>query len=245
MKLKTLLAGLVIAASSSAMASEHAHWGYTGHMGPEHWGELSSDFSTCKTGKTQSPINLTEINEANLPAIQFNYQSSGLNILNNGHTVQANFAPGSSMTVEGIKFDLLQVHFHTPSENNLQGFSYPMEAHFVHKSADGQLAVVAVLIREGAADSFIQKIVDSMPVHPEAAHAVKGVSLSAMDYLPADKAYYRFDGSLTTPPCTEGVRWFVMKNAAYASKEQIAALHSVLGNNNRPLQARNGRMIKD
>ncbi|BBP42528.1 carbonic anhydrase [Thiosulfativibrio zosterae] len=246
MKLKSIALVLGLTASASVFASGHgAHWGYSGHEGPEHWGDLSHEYATCKTGHTQSPIDIKPSADVDLEAIAFDYKVSPMSILNNGHTVQVNFAKGSTMKVEGKTYNLLQVHFHTPSENHLMGKSSPMEAHFVHSTDDGQLAVVAVLIEEGKTDSFIEKIVKAMPKTPMPAATVEGVSLSAMDYLPADKSYYRFAGSLTTPPCSEGVSWFMMKNPAHASKAQIAAIHAIIGNNNRPVMEVNGREIKE
>jgi carbonic anhydrase len=255
MKLKTLSAlmgaALFTAAfSTTTLASDHAehghdvHWGYAGHEGPEYWGDLKADFATCKTGQKQSPVNLTKMQQADLEPIKFHYQASNMGIINNGHTIQANFDKGSYIEVDGIRFDLLQVHFHTPSENHIAGHSYPMEAHFVHKSADGQLAVVAVMIREGNKDNFIQKIWNHMPKHAGPAHTVEGVKFNAIEFLPAFKGYYKFSGSLTTPPCTEGVRWLVMKNAAYASPEQVAQFTKVIGHNNRPVQPLHGRTIQ-
>ncbi|WP_319381049.1 carbonic anhydrase family protein [Thiomicrorhabdus sp.] len=242
---KATTLALTVLSSSTAFAGGHGtHWGYSGHEGPEYWGELSHQYATCKNGKSQSPINLSGFVDEALKPIGFSYRTSPMNIVNNGHTVQVNFQKGSSIQVDGKTFKLLQVHFHTPSENHINGHSYPMEAHFVHASDQGELAVVAVMIQEGAADPFIAKIVKAMPQHAGKAQDVAGVSVNGMEFLPAFKGYYRFEGSLTTPPCSEGVRWLVMKHAAHASAQQIAALHKVIGTNNRPIQAKNGRSVK-
>ncbi|MDX1351920.1 MAG: carbonic anhydrase family protein [Thiomicrorhabdus sp.] len=249
MKRIALVSALSLALVSNAFANSHeghehvVHWGYTGEAGPSHWGDLKTEYGTCKTGKQQSPINITAAKDIEQHAIKFDYHSSTMNIVNNGHTVQNNFAKGSSITLEGKTFNLLQVHFHTPSENHLEGQSYPMEAHFVHKSDDDKLAVVAVLIKEGASNPFLQKIVDNMPHHETAAKDVAGVEMNGADFVPAGNGYYAFMGSLTTPPCSEGVQWLMMKSQAEASKEQIAALHEVMHTNNRPIQATNSREI--
>ena len=232
-------------AALAANAGDHAHathWGYAGHEGPEFWGDLDPKFSTCKTGQRQSPINLTKMQTGQHEPIQFHYKTSKMSVLNNGHTVQANFDDGSYMEVDGKHYNLKQVHFHTPSENHLEGHSYPMEAHFVHATDNGDLAVIAVLIREGDKDPFIQKIWNHMPDKPTKA-TDSGETFNAMQYLPANKDYYLFSGSLTTPPCTEGVRWMVMKDAAYASHEQVTKFTATIGENNRPIQALHARTV--
>lgn len=245
-KLAMLISGIclsVSAFSANASGHDHSHWGYAGHEGPEFWGDLDPKFATCKTGHNQSPINLTNMKTAEHEPIKFHYQTSKMSVLNNGHTVQANFDAGSYMEVDGKHYNLKQVHFHTPSENHLEGHSYPMEAHFVHATDKGDLAVIAVLIREGAKDPFIQKIWDHMPEHETKAHEIAGMNFNAMEYLPANKDYYLFSGSLTTPPCTEGVRWMVMKDAAYASHEQVAKFTHTIGENNRPIQDVHARIL--
>lgn len=168
-----------------------------------------------------------------------------MRILNNGHTVQVNFEEGSSINFNGVQYDLLQVHFHTPSENILVGESYPMEAHFVHASKDGKLAVVAVLINEGKDSDFIQKIVDNMPHSKTDETLVSGVHLNGLDFIPDQAGHFGFKGSLTTPPCTEGVQWLMMKAQTTASKAQIEALNSVMKDNSRPVQPLHGRMVHE
>ena len=222
---------------------EHAvHWGYKGENGPEHWGDIDPRFATCKNGVNQSPINLTGFTEADLPAITFNYNLISTEMLDNGHTEQVNIKEGSSITVDGIKFELKQFHFHSPSENNINGKSFPLEAHFVHASKDGKLAVVAVMFEEGKANDALTELWDQMPEKVGEHHAIDAKHLDAL--LPEDRDYYRFNGSLTTPPCTEGVRWLVMKKPVTLSKAQIEKFGKVLHmQNNRPLQPSNARMI--
>jgi carbonic anhydrase len=242
MKKNSLCLTVMLFASSSAFAAGGAHWTYSGHEGPENWAKLSAEFSGC-SGRNQSPIDLSGFIEADLAPIRFSYQAGSKEILNNGHTVQVNYAEGSSIQIDGMTFNLLQFHFHAPSENNIEGKSYPMEAHFVHADKDGNLAVVALMFEEGAENKALAKAWAQMPKHAGDKHAFKA-ALDAGELLPADRDYYRFNGSLTTPPCTEGVRWLVLKNPVTASKQQIAAFSSVLHEpNNRPLQAVNARPI--
>lgn len=239
---KSILLACAMFASSSAFASGHAHWGYTGETGPDHWAKLSGDNFAC-TGKNQSPINLTGFIESELAPLVFNYSAGGTDIINNGHTVQINYQKGSAIKIDGTEFNLLQFHFHAPSENNINGYSFPLEAHLVHADKDGNLAVVAVMFKEGAENKGLAAAWEKLPMHEGDKHKF-AEHIVASDILPANKEYYRFNGSLTTPPCSEGVRWFVMKDAVTASKEQIEAFkHTMHGPNNRPLQPLNARVI--
>lgn len=232
--------------STAALAHEHAahpHWSYDGAEGPDHWAEMEAGFSTCSSGKNQSPVNLTGFTKAELAPIKFDYKADGDNIINNGHTVQVNFAQGSSMTVKGHSFDLKQFHVHSPSENQINGKTFPMEAHFVHADASGNLAVIAVMFEEGKANAELDKAWKSLPYEAGEKVALTD-SVLGTALMPDDKSYYRFNGSLTTPPCTEGVTWLVMKKPVTASKQQIENFtHVMHHHNNRPVQAINARSI--
>ncbi len=222
--------------------TDQAHWGYTGAQGPENWQNLSPEFSACG-GKNQSPVNLTGFVEARLTPLKFAYRGGGKEITNNGHSVQVNYAPGSALSIGNETFALKQFHFHSPSENQINGKSYPLEAHFVHTNKAGEIAVVAVLYREGREN---KKLAEFWSQLPEKQHDTKQLDkvVNAALLLPRNKAYYYFNGSLTTPPCTEGVRWFVFKKALSVSKEQIEAFsHVIHEKNNRPLQPKNARLI--
>lgn len=227
--------------------SEHAHkahWSYEGEGAPENWAKIDKKFFMCKEGKNQSPINLTGFVASELPAIKFNYRLTSTEILDNGHTEQVNVKEGSSITVDEIEFDLKQFHFHTPSENNINGNSFPLEAHFVHASKNGQLAVVAVMFQEGQENDALKELWSVMPTEAGKHHAVDAKHLDSL--LPKDRDYYRFNGSLTTPPCTEGVRWLVMKNAVTLSKEQVEKFAKIMHmHNNRPIQPTNARLISE
>ncbi|WP_227368097.1 carbonic anhydrase [Halomonas sp. M20] len=239
---KALCLSAVLLASGAANAEGEAKWGYSGDKGPENWAALSPDNAIC-SGKNQSPINLTGFIEAELQPITFDYQKGGQEILNNGHTVQVNYASGSSIEVDGINFDLKQFHFHAPSENHIEGKSYPLEAHLVHASEEGDLAVVAVMFEEGEANEGLKQGWANMPEQAGDEHPLSEQA-SASALLPSDRDYYRFNGSLTTPPCTQGVRWLVMKQPLTASQEQIERFADVLHEpNNRSLQPVNARPV--
>jgi len=247
MKLDKILVGSLLV-TSTLFAGEHGtHWGYTGHEGPANWGDLDPKYSMCKDGKSQSPINISEsvrIKTVSEERIGFNYNTNTTGVLNNGHTIQVNISDGSSITIDGISFSLKQFHFHTPSENQIDGKNFPLEAHFVHASKDGQLAVVALMFEDGKENRLIKKVWSKMPHEAGKTHAINLSSREINDLLPRSKAYYRFSGSLTTPPCSEGVRWLVLKNYATISKAQVKEfLHTMHHENNRPIQAINARKV--
>jgi carbonic anhydrase len=234
----------VIAASFFVCTSANAsHWTYEGKEGPEHWGELSPESAVCLKGKSQSPIDIrNEIQVAKVVPITFNYTTDASEILNNGHTVQANIAAGSSITVDGTEFQLKQFHFHTPSENLIRGETFPLEMHLVHADKDGNLAVVGVMFKEGKENESLAKLWAQLP-HADEKSALKA-KVNPSSLLPESRGYYRFDGSLTTPPCSEGVRWLVLKDPISASKEQIEAFAKVVHEHNaRPVQPVGARII--
>ena len=224
-------------------SSEQPHWGYTGAISPENWGRLCPEFSLCGTGKNQAPINLTGFVKTDLPPLQLDYQVGGVQIVNNGHCIQINILPGSTLSIEGHSFELKQYHFHAPSENHINGQPYPMESHFVHADDQGNLAVVAVMYVLGDENAAIAQAWSHMPENPGSSIALSSpIPFTAL--LPTSFAYYRFNGSLTTPPCTEGVCWFVMKEPVTVSQDQIDYFARVMGcQNNRPVQPLNARLV--
>lgn len=239
---KTLVAVVMVLLSSSLFSAMGAEWEYSGEAGPDNWAKLSPEYYAC-AGKNQSPINLTGFIKARLKPIIFSYRGGSAEILNNGHTVQLKALPGSSISVDGILFDLTQFHFHAPSENLINGKSFPMEAHLVHADKDGNLAVVAVMFTEGKANKALEKAWAQMP-EKEGDKVTLSSRISPLEILPPNRDYYRFNGSLTTPPCTEGVRWLVMKHPISASKEQIEKFVHVMHHpNNRPVQPVNARTV--
>ena len=243
--LKTIAALFVATTLCCAdrVLAEGEHWSYEGHGGPAKWGELDPEFGACKLGKVQSPIDIRGAKAADLPAIRFNYKPSPLKLIDNGHTIQVNYAPGSSIDVGDAHYELLQFHFHKPSEEKVQGKSHAMVAHLVHKSAEGKLAVVAVLLDKGSANPTIDTIWMNLPKEKEKETSVDA-TVDAATLLPAHKGYYTFQGSLTTPPCSEGVRWFVLKTPTKVSEGEIMAFGKLYPMNARPIQPLNGRSIQ-
>lgn len=241
MKLKTLSL-LTLLVSQTTFSGAELDWGYTDHHGPEHWASLNEKYATC-SGKNQSPINIEKTVKADLAPLQFNYIGKANSIINNTHTVQINFNKGNYLTLDGKQFELKQFHLHSPSENTIQGKSYPMEMHLVHASADGELAVVAVMFEEGEANQKLAQLWKELPQQAGSTTRLKHQEIASA-FLPKNLDYYRFNGSLTTPPCTEGVRWVVLKDIQQASNQQIQAFSSLMGHaNNRPVQAQNARLI--
>lgn len=235
MKKKGYLAALVLIAGA-AQGGHAVHWGYLGEEGPDSWGELSPDYATCASGRNQSPVDLKGFIEAELPPLTLEYRKDGAEVINNGHTIQVNYLPGSLLKVNGREFELKQFHFHAPSENRIEGKSYPMEMHLVHADKEGNLAVVAVMIAQGGENTTMAKIWAQMPEQAGEKQKLEE-RISAEGLLPASSDYYRFNGSLTTPPCTEGVRWYVMKQPLTVSAEQVEKFRHIMHHpNNRPVQ---------
>jgi len=237
------LLALVLALCSFgiALAAEGVHWSYSGDTGPEHWGELSPDFAACSKGLEQSPIDISSSAPLDTSGITFSYQPSALTILNNGHTIQANYDKGSTITFRGTTYELVQFHFHAASEHTINGNHDPLEIHFVHRSAEGKLAVVGVMLEPGAQNAAYDPVFQHLPPAESEAAAVDGVTIDASQMLPAQKEYWTYPGSLTTPPCSEGVTWLVMNTPVQLSDAQIAAFTSIYANNFRPTQTLNSR----
>ena len=247
MTFRAFLIGLTVAVSAlpaAYSADGHHEWGYRAKHGPAHWGDLKPEFASCGIGKVQSPIDIRNAVPGKLDPIRFDYKPTPLHIVDNGHTIQVNYGTGSSMSVGGQRYELVQFHFHKPSEERVNGKSYPMVAHLVHKNAEGALAVVAVLLKEGHANPLIQALWTNLPTQKDKEKAEEKVTIDVAQLLPANHAYYTFPGSLTTPPCSEGVTWFVLVNASELSKGQIARFGKIYNGNARPVQPLNGRTIK-
>ena len=236
---------LLILSTTAYAASTHEHWAYAGSSGPEHWGDLDRTFSTCKTGTRQSPIDInpTQLVTANLGDIQFDYRSFSPEVLNNGHTIQVNYPEGSRITVADRQFELAQFHFHTPSENTVNGKAYDMEMHLVHKNTKGELAVVGVFFKQGRQNAELEKLWQHLPKRSGETQTLSDIRWSAANLLPKNLAFAHFNGSLTTPPCSEGVNWFVINEPLEASAEQITRISNIIGNNARPVQELNNRFV--
>jgi carbonic anhydrase len=235
-------------------------WGYLGNIGPERWGQLSPEFAVCDTGKAQSPINIPKKTSIASASLKFNYHPAQLYLLedgptllminstqtifNDGHTIQVNFNDNKeTLNFNGTDYQLVQFHIHSPSENLLRSASQPLEIHFVHQGKDGKVAVVGVFVKAGEANDELKKVVEFMPNDHNSIHEIQGENINPADLMPEKKDYYSFEGSLTTPPCSEGLQWIVMANPITASPSQILNLRNVIMHNARPIQRLNGRTI--
>lgn len=228
------------------------HWTYEGEKGPQFWGKLDPEFSLCADGPNQSPIDIAKTSPASLPKLRANFSPAKLQIvhhehmadeINNGHTIQVNYSEGDTLTIGDSSYELIQFHFHSPSEHTLQGKHYPMEVHFVHKSASGALAVVGVFIEKGAHNAAFDPIWLNLPAQKGVESHFEHVKVNVDDLLPHSHKSYRYDGSLTTPPCSEGVKWIVMKSPIHLSAEQIGKFTALVEGNNRPVQPLRNRVI--
>lgn len=232
---------LVIALSISALFSgfaQAAHWGYEGEHGPAHWGDVSK---TCAEGVNQSPINVTHAVKADIQSLNIQYDGMVTGLTYNGHALQATVEGKNILTVDGDTYQLKQFHFHTPSENYINGKQYAAEAHFVNADKNGNLLVVAVMYDLGKTNPELSKLIKVLPAKGQTIKLA--MSFPVKDMLPATATLYRFNGSLTTPPCSEGVRWYVMKDVKQFSSAQEKAMTKVMGHNNRPLQGLHARVV--
>jgi carbonic anhydrase len=229
----------------AAAAGEHAsHWDYSGTGGPDSWGQMNPEFAKCATGTRQSPIDIRDGIKVNLEAVHFDYKPGGFRVIDNGHTVQVNVGQGSSIEVMGRRYELVQFHFHRPSEERVDGRQFDMVAHLVHKDVEGRLAVVAVLLERGSAQPLVQNIWNNLPLEKGEEVAARS-TIDLNDLLPAEHSYFTYMGSLTTPPCSEGVLWMVMKQPVQLSADQIGIFARLYPMNARPIQSVSGRMIKE
>jgi carbonic anhydrase len=238
-------AGAAIALDAPAHgAATGAHWSYEGEGGPGKWGELQPDFKVCQLGLEQTPIDLGNGIKGDVGSVEYDYKPVALRIVNNGHTIMVNADPGSACVIGSTRYELLQFHFHHPSEHLLAGKDFDLECHFVHKASTGALAVTGVFIRPGAASTALATFFDSMPTK-EGPEVRVGSTIDVGAVLPKSGGYFRYMGSLTTPPCSEGLTWTVHKEPVEASVEQIRKFATLFPNNARPVQRRNRRFLID
>ncbi len=223
------------------------HWAYEGENGPQAWGKLKPEFNLCALGKRQSPIAIQDAITLQGPAeaVQFHYTPSTGTVVNNGHTIQVNLEGDNSITVRNSTYKLLQFHFHTPSEEMVNAKRYAMVAHLVHKNEAGQLAVVAVLLEVGEPNPLVNTVWTYMPLDTNDQVRMPDGVVDMNEILPADQRYYQYFGSLTTPPCTEGVLWMVIKQPLRISPEQFRLFSQQFPFNARPVQAVNGRPVRE
>jgi carbonic anhydrase len=240
---RSFLAGLLAcpACAAAARAEEGHHWSYEGTGGPAEWGTLDTSFKACGLGDQQSPIDLRDAIRASVDRLRISWPPQPFEIVNNGHTIQANAAPGGALATGGQQFTLAQFHFHTPSEHAVAGKRTAMEAHFVHTQPGGRIAVVGVLMAPGRRHEGFADIIRVAP--RQEGHARLQKPLDPHTFLPQIKALYRYEGSLTTPPCSEVVDWFVLGDPIQVAQTDIDAFKGLFSMNARPLQPVNRRYL--
>lgn len=263
---QTLLVGVSIGcgialAEETNTAATKVKWSYVGNTGPQHWGMLSSEFELCDTGKSQSPIDIGRKKTRAPYELQINYENTPLFVAEDfptelrvnkdeavvtlEHALKVNIHAKKNkamLTYQGKKYYLKEFHFHSPSENLWHKMGFPLEIHFVHEGEKGGLLVVGVFVNRGDDSKALQTILDHLPDEEGKEFAVKDTVINPNDLLPQDKRYYAFAGSLTTPPCTQGVQWLVMPNPITASPAQLLQIRQASdGSNARPIQPLNGR----
>jgi carbonic anhydrase len=240
------LLSLVALATTLASAQGAAHWDYYGKTGPLGWGRLDPAYAACSKGKEQSPIDIrgAHLNKT-LQPIEFHYMAGAMTLENNGHTVEVRVNPGSYIVAGGVRYDLQQFHFHHPGEEAVNGKLTDMDIHLVHQSADGKLAVIAVRLSEdrGEPNATLATLWEHLPATPGAIDKVTNM-VNPGGLLPGDRAYWTYIGSLTTPPCTEGVRWYVLEQPLSISRSQLHSFADLYKLNSRPLQDAHGRRIE-
>jgi carbonic anhydrase len=241
-----IVGGVLLAAAVPAgMAAEEPAWSYSGANGPAKWDKLSKEYKECKTGEAQSPIDIPDAKarKGDIAPLLFNYRAAPLKIEDTGHTIQVDYPPGSFVSIEGKRYELQSIHFHKPAEEKIDGKGYDMDAHLVHKGPDGKTIVLAILFDAGKENKAIKALWDNLPKEKGKERNVDAVKFDAVDLLPNDKGYYRYAGSLTTPPCSEGVTWYVLKSPVQMSADQIARFGRIYPMNARPIQPFNDRDI--
>ena len=241
---RTAAPGKAGKAGTAAPAAEvaSARWDYQGTAGPQTWGGLKPEFTLCGSGQRQSPIDIRGGLAVDLDPVKFSYQATPFGVIDNGHTVQANVAQGNHIELGGKRYELVQFHFHRPSEERIDGRQFEMSLHLVHKDEQGRLAVVAVLMDKGLPQPAVQRVWNNLPLEKGEELSAR-VPLELSELLPTDRRYYTYMGSLTTPPCSEGVQWVVMRQPVSMSAEQIELFARMYPMNARPVQQVSGRRI--
>ncbi|GMV46024.1 MAG: hypothetical protein AMXMBFR66_14220 [Pseudomonadota bacterium] len=229
-------------AAAGPVHAEAPHWAYEGAGGPAAWGSLQPEFALCARGERQSPIDIRDGLAVDLEPVRFDYQPGRFGVVDNGHTVQVNLAPGSSIDIGGRRYELVQFHFHRPSEERIDGRQFEMSVHLVHRDAQGRLAVVGLLLEKGPAQPVVQAVWNNLPLEKHEESTAR-TTIDPAGLLPADRRYYTYMGSLTTPPCSEGVQWIVMRAPVTAAPEQLELFGRLYPMNARPLQSAGGRRI--
>ena len=242
-----VVGGLVLSMGASVGGAAEGAWSYAGATGPAKWSTLSKEFKACKAGEEskQSPIDIQDAKarKGDLPGLLFNYKPVSIKTVDNGHTIAVNYAPGSFVSIEGKRYELTEIQFHKPAEEKIDGKGHDMDAQLVHKGPDGKPMVLAILLDAGKENKAIKSLWDNLPKEKGKEVTNDAVKINAVDLLPNDKGYYSYAGSLTTPPCTENVTWYVLKSPVQVSADQIARFGRLYPNNARPTQPFNDRDV--
>lgn len=242
MRKKLLVAALSIVAAVSAGA-QTAQWGYEGKIGPERWAKLDAAYLSCTNGHQQSPLDIRGAKPTNLPPLEFHYIAGPITLVNDGHTITGKVERGSYFIVGGHRYDLVQFQFHHPSEEAVKGQLSDLEVQLLHRDAEGKMAIVSVRMKEGNPNVVVASLWPDLP--KQAGKSTTTTALvGAAGLLPVDRGYWTYDGSLTTPPCTEGVRWFVFKQESEVSRSQLQVITAIYPRNSRPLQPPHDRKIE-
>jgi carbonic anhydrase len=243
---RSALLFILSAVSAAAFAAPPGapHWDYRGPHGAAHWGALDAAYQSCTHGRVQSPIDIRDAKPAALPSLEFAYGSIAPALVHNGHTIQVNVREGQTLRVGDRRYELLQFHFHTPSEERVQGRPAAMVAHFVHKDAEGKLGVVAALIEPGKPNPGFEALLNNLPQRAGQTVTVEGLNVDLAGMLPGARRYWEFEGSLTTPPCSEGVHWMVLMQPVTVSIGAIRQFRRLFPANARPVQPLNGRTVR-
>ncbi len=228
-----------------AQAGAAPQWQYSGEYGPASWGRMQAAYALCDRGRRQSPIDIGATRRQPLPALEFQYRSAALRIVNDGHTVRVRFANGSRMLIGRDRHTLQQFHFHLPAGDRVRGEAFPMSMHFLHKSGSGRLVSLVVLFRLGAENAALASLLPKMPARGQAERTLPDMQVDPAQWLPAAHGYYAYEGSLTAPPCTEGVLWIVMKQPLELSATQLARLSQMFPDNARPVQPLHERVVTE
>jgi carbonic anhydrase len=235
---------VAVVAQQAATPPAGPDWGYYGKKGPYGWSKLDPAYSACSKGKLQSPIDIRSAkrNPA-LQPIDFHYVSGPVTLVNTGHTIRINVAPGGYINFNGTRYDLVEFHFHHPAEDLVEGKLSDMVIDLVHKNAAGQLAIIAVRLNEGRVNGSLAALWPSLPQTTGATASIQD-SFNPLGLLPANRNYWNYVGSITVPPCTEGVQWLFMQNPTELAQDQLETFARLYPDNARPLQSKNGRKIE-
>ena len=232
-----------LSAADSLMLRD-IHWSYQGEGNPAQWGKIDAANARCDSGQRQSPIDIRDGIRVDLESINFDYKPVRFNVIDTGHTIEVNLGAGNSITLLGRRYDLVQFHFHKPSEERINGIGYDMVVHLLHKDSDGKMVVIAALVKQGKTNSLVQTIWNNMPLEKNETVQASGL-IDVSQLIPTGREYYTYMGSLTTPPCTEGVQWIVFKEPIDLSQDQISIFGRLYPMNARPVQSTAGRLIKE